>query len=199
MISTPIQVCSLLFFSSLLLLFSPLLFASPLLISFFIFLSFFFLSKEDPKYQHDGMASRTFLPYANLIGTEYVLFTSSTTLINRSLPFLMFCLCSSSSFLFLYHRFTAKMVTPLLQYCSDIKEELKPNSPSLVIHSLHFSLLYLSFALFYYPISGSNCYLVGSCCQIYVSNYQLHPAAAFVSMSETLEEEEAKKGGNKRK
>eukprot|EP00026_Physarum_polycephalum_P001440 Phypoly_transcript_01441.p1 GENE.Phypoly_transcript_01441~~Phypoly_transcript_01441.p1 ORF type:complete len:1034 (+),score=181.95 Phypoly_transcript_01441:244-3345(+) len=52
---------------------------------------------KEPRY-YDGMAARTFLPYANLIGTE----------------------------------FTSKMVTPLLQYCNDIKEELKPNSPTLL-------------------------------------------------------------------
>jgi hypothetical protein len=53
---------------------------------------------KDPKYQHDGMASRTFLPYANLIAAD----------------------------------FATKMLTPLLLYCNEIKDELKPSSPALM-------------------------------------------------------------------
>jgi len=60
---------------------------------------------KDPKYQHDGMASRTFLPYANLIGSEFM----------------------------------TKMLTPLLQYCNEIKEDLKPNSSALMEAIVKFS------------------------------------------------------------
>ncbi len=71
------------------------------------------------------MASRTFLPYANLVGSEYVIVVPYVLITN--------------------YRHMTKVLTPLMSYVTnEVKEDLKPNTPALVSHYfLKFFLLTL--------------------------------------------------------